>query len=167
MSLHRKILLTIAFALALLMALPAFAVGKDNALPIAGASTEFVFKYLIGEIAAQRGDPVLAGNLFLELAKSSRDPRLAERATRAALYANQLQLALRAGSLWAELAQNSVEANQTITQLLVTMGKLNDAKPYMQKLLAAEDTRANGFLYLNGLFSHTSDKTAVLRLVQE
>lgn len=166
MSLHRNFLLNIALALPLLTT-PVFAVGKDNSLPTAGVSTEFVFKYLLGEIAGQRGDPMLAGNLFLELAKSSRDPLLADRATRAALYANQLQFALRAGGLWTELAPDSVEANQTVAQLLVAMGKLNDTKPYLQRLLAKKDARANGFLYLNGLLSRTSDKTAALRLVQE
>jgi len=154
-----------------LFATPALAVqnsgSKDNQKNQEGVSAEFVYKYLIGEISGQRGDFALAGNLFFELAKSSRDPRLAERATRVALYANQPQFALRAGNLWAELDPESTEAHQTVTQLLIAADKLNDAKPHLQKLLAVENTRANGFLYLNGLLSRHNDKQVVLKLVQE
>ena len=135
--------------------------------PQTGLSSDFVYKYLVGEVAGQRGDPALAANLFLDLAKSSRDPRMAERAAKAALYGNQPRLAIQATSLWAELDPSSVEAQQAITQMLVAIGQLSDAKPYLQKLLATEATRANGFLYLNGLLGRQDDKNAVLKLVQD
>lgn len=130
-------------------------------------TSEFVYKYLMGEFAGQRGDIGLASNLFLELAKSSRDPRLAERAAKAAVYGNQPHLALQAANLWAELDPDSVEAQQASTQLLVSSGNLTEAKPHLQKLLAKEDTRGNGFLYLNSLFAKQPDKQEVLQLVQE
>lgn len=128
---------------------------------------EFVYKYLMGEFAGQRGDVGLASGVFLDLAKSSRDPRLAERAAKAAVYANQPQLALEAASLWAELDPDSVEAQQASTQLLVGSGNLAEAKPHLQKLLTKPDTRANGFLYLNSLFAKHPDKQQVLQLVKE
>lgn len=130
-------------------------------------TAEFVYKYLIGEIAGQRGDLGLASNLFLELAKSSRDPRLAERAAKAAAYGNKPKTAIQAANLWAELDPGSIEAQQASTQMLLSTGNLADAKPHLQKLLAKEDTRANGFLYLNTLFARQADKNAVLSLVQD
>jgi tetratricopeptide (TPR) repeat protein len=130
-------------------------------------TAEFVYKYLIGEIAGQRGDLGLASNLFLELARSSRDPRLAERAAKAAAYGNKPKTAIQAANLWAELDPGSIEAQQASTQMLLSTGNLTDARPHLQKLLAKEDTRANGFLYLNTLFARQADKNAVLHLVQE
>lgn len=130
-------------------------------------NTDFVYKYLVGEIAGQRGDPNLASSLFLDLAKSSRDPRMAERAAKAALYANNPKAAIQATSLWAELDPDSVDAQQASTQMLIASGKLSEAKPHLQKLLAKEETRADGFLYLNSLFARQPDKNAVLSLVQE
>ncbi|MEO8417698.1 MAG: tetratricopeptide repeat protein [Methylophilaceae bacterium] len=130
-------------------------------------TAEFVYKYLIGEVAGQRGDLGLASNLFLDLAKSSRDPRLAERAAKAAAYGNKPKTAIQAANLWAELDPNSVEAQQVSTQMLLSTGNLTEAKPYLQKLLAKQETRANGFLYLNSLFARQPDKNAVLSLVQE
>ena len=130
-------------------------------------NSDFVYKYLVAEIANQRGDPNLSSNLFLDLAKSSRDPRMAERAAKAAIYANNPKLAIQASNLWAELDPDSTDAQQASTQLLVATGKLSEAKPHLQKLLQKEDTRASAFLYLNGLFARQPDKNAVLSLIQE
>jgi tetratricopeptide (TPR) repeat protein len=136
-------------------------------VPAEGLTSDFIFKYLVGEVAGQRGDIALASSVFFELAKSSRDPRLAERAARAAVYGNQQQLALRSAELWAELDPGSVEAQQAMAQLLLSTGNLEDARPYLEKLLVANDTRANGFLYLNGVLSRHPDKDAALALVQD
>jgi tetratricopeptide (TPR) repeat protein len=131
------------------------------------ANAEFVYKYLLGEIAGQRGELTLAGQLFLDLAKQTRDARLAERAARVAAYANQPGLALQATKLWTELDPNSTEAQQAASQLLVASGNLKDAKPQIKKLLQKPETRANGFLYLNTLLANQKDKSEVLAAVQE
>jgi len=140
----------------------------ENASPMdAGLTPDFIYKYLVGEVAGQRGELGLASNLFLDLAKSSRDARLAERAAKAAIYGNNPAVAVQAVGLWAELDPDSVDAQQTTVQMLVSTGKLAETKPYLDKLLVKEDTRANGFLYLHSLFARQADKQAVLELVQE
>lgn len=167
--------LAVTIAALCLAATPASAespAAKSQASPAKAAmqtqlSSEFIYKYLVGEIAGQRGDLGLASTIFLELAKTSKDPRLAERAAKAAVYGNKPKIAVQATSLWAELDPASIEAQQATTQMLVSSGKLQEAKPHLQKLLAKEDTRANGFLYLNGLFANQPDKNGVLALVQE
>src|SRR5690606_35376454 len=75
--------------------------------------------------------------------------------------------AMQATNLWVELDPASIEAQQATSEMLINTGNLVDAKPYLQKLLTKEDTRANGCLYLNNLFARQPDKEAVLRLVQE
>jgi tetratricopeptide (TPR) repeat protein len=137
----------------------------DHAQP--ELTSEFVYKYLVGEVAGQRGDIALASALFYDLAKSSRDPRLAERATRAAAYGNLQQQAISAASLWAELDPESTEAQQAISQMLLGSGNLNDAQPYLKKLLADEGTRASGFMYLNSALARYPDKEEALKLVQD
>ena len=131
------------------------------------ANGEFVFKYLAAEVAGQRGELGLSTKLFYDLAKSSRDVRLAERAAKVAMYSKNAQAALETAKLWLELDANSTEAQQAATQLYVINGDLNSAKPLLQKLLEKEDTRANGFLYLNTLLSHHANKNTVLTLVQD
>ena len=153
-----------------------FAVANPNAQAATEALTsevqtqangEFVFKYLAAEVAGQRGELGLSTKLFFDLAKSSRDVRLAERAAKVAMYSKNAQAALETAKLWLELDANSTEAQQAATQLYVINGDLNAAKPLLQKLLEKEDTRANGFLYLNSLLSHQANKTNVLQLVQD
>ncbi len=134
---------------------------------ITSANAEFVYKYLLGEVALQRGDATLGSQLFLDLAKQTRDARLAERAARAAVFANQPGLALQASTLWAELDPASQEAQQASSQLLIASGNMKEAKPHMQKLLSQEDKRANGFLYLNALLINQKDKVEVLNTISE
>ena len=121
-----------------------FAVANPNAQAATEAITsevqtqangEFVFKYLAAEVAGQRGELGLSTKLFFDLAKSSRDVRLAERAAKVAMYSKNAQAALETAKLWLELDANSTEAQQAATQLYVINGDLNAAKPLLQKLL--------------------------------
>ena len=162
----KKIAAALLMGLATLTSLNAVAESRP-APAITSANPEFVYKYLLGEVALQRGDATLGSQLFLDLAKQTRDARLAERAARAAVFANQPGLALQASTLWAELDPSSQEAQQASSQLLIASGNLKEAKPHMQKLLAQEDKRANGFLFLNGLLINQRDKGEVLNTISE
>lgn len=129
-------------------------------------SAEFVYKYLLAEVAAQRGEMTLASQLFLDLAKQTRDVRLAERATQASVYAQQAVLALQSSTLWSELEPESLQAAHTASQLLVAKGDLNQALPLMRKILAQEKTRPQAFMELNNLLYKVQDKSAVLNTVK-
>lgn len=138
--------------------------------PVAAQSSltaDFIYKYLVGEVAGQRGELGIASSLFLDVAKSSQDARLAERAAKAAIFGNNPVVAVEAVTLWSQLAPDSVDAQQTTVQMLASTGRLAETKPYLEKLLAKEDTRANGFLYLHSLFARQTDKEAVLVIVQD
>lgn len=127
---------------------------------------EFIYRYLVGEIAGQRGDIGTSGAIFYDLAKLERDPRLAERAAKIAAFGNISNLAVPAIKLWAELDPDSTEAQQAMTEMLIATGRLDDTKPYLSKLLEKDETRANGFLYINTLLNRNPDKAAILDLVQ-
>jgi tetratricopeptide (TPR) repeat protein len=49
----------------------------------------------------------------------------------------------------------------------VASGNLKEAKPHIAKLLTKEDTRANGFLYLNSLLSGVKDKNEAFAAIKE
>lgn len=127
---------------------------------------DFVYKYLVAEVAGQRGDLATSGSIFFDLARANRDPRLAERAAKIAAQANIANLAIPAAKLWSELDPTSTEAQQAVTEIMIATGRLSAAEPYLAKLLVKEDTRAGGFLYLNVLLSRSADKAGTLRLVQ-
>lgn len=141
---------------------------NDSVTPdITTTNAEFVYKYLLAEIAGQRGDLSLASQLFLDLAKKTRDPRLAKRAARSAAYARQQRLALDAAILWAELDPDSLEAQQASSQMLISTGDLQSAIPHIKKLLSKDKMRAQGFLYINNLLSNQKDKQATYEIIKE
>ncbi len=127
---------------------------------------EFIYRYLVGEVSGQRGDIGTSGAIFYDLARTERDARLAERAAKIAAYGNISNLAVPAIKLWAELDPESSEAQQAMTEVLIATGKIEDAKPYLSKLLEKEQTRANGFLYLNTMLARSPDKEGILALIE-
>lgn len=167
MPISKKIVLAVACA--------AMSLGMGNTASAATKTTnpeptltgEFVYKYLIGEIAGQRGQFDLASALFLDLAQTSQDSRLAERAAKTAVMGNDGRTAIDAANLWSQLDPASTEAHQALTQMLINTGKLNEAKPHLKALLANEEGRASGFMFLNNLLSRQQNKAAVLTLVQD
>lgn len=138
----------------------------NNTATITEPTAEFVYKYLLGEVAAQRGEYILAGQLFLDLAKQTRNASLAERATQAASLARTPQLALPSAALWSELAPDSMPAAEAASQLFIAAGDLNKAIPQMQKVLANEKVRANAFMEINALLARIENKALVLQTVQ-
>ncbi|MGY1488598.1 tetratricopeptide repeat protein [Methylobacillus pratensis] len=167
MLISKKIAIAVACAaMSLGMGNAANAAAKTES-PQPALTGEFVYKYLIGEIAGQRGQFDLASALFLDLAQSSRDSRLAERAAKTAVMGNDGRTAIDAANLWSQLDPGSTEAHQALTQMLINTGKLNEAKPHLKALLANEEGRASGFMFLNNLLSRQQNKAAVLSLVQE
>jgi tetratricopeptide (TPR) repeat protein len=129
-------------------------------------SAEFVYQYLAAEVAAQRGDLATSSAVFYNLAKSSKEASLAERAAKIAAYGKVPGLTIPAVKLWVELAPNSTEAQQTMTEIYIATGNLDEVKPHLSELLIKEDTRASGFLNLNNLLNKSPDKAATLKLVQ-
>ena len=147
-----------------LLASPAWSASTATAQP---PTAEFVYKYLLGEVAAQRGEFVLASQLFLDLAKQTHDPQLAERATQAATIARVPQLALPSAELWSELLPDSIPAAQAASQLLIANGELKKAMPKIEKVLTDEHIRPNAFMELNSLMMRITDKNSVLQAVQQ
>lgn len=98
-------------------------------------SNDLMYKMLVGEIAAQRGEYVLAAQSFLTVAKETRDEGLAERATRFALFAQDKEVSLQATLLWASLDPNNPQVKQILTGLLLKQGQIEQAVSNLGNLL--------------------------------
>jgi tetratricopeptide (TPR) repeat protein len=160
--------LAVAAALACAVA-PAAAQSKKSAPPPASAelSEANLYEFLLGEIALQRGDTGLAAQTYFDLAKRTRDPRIARRAVEVANQARITDLALQAAKLWNEIEPGSAQTMQVVAALLVSAKRVDEAEPYLVKLLAAEGVNVeNGFLQLNRLLAGNPDKAANLRVVR-
>lgn len=141
---------------------------KKPVLPNQELSAQTLYQYLVGEVALQRNQPELAAEALLDLAKTSRDPRLAKRATETAIRGRQANQAADAAALWQSLEPESPQANQTAAALLLNSGRLSESRPYLEKIIAGEgEARTNGFLHLNQMLARQGDREAVLELVRD
>ncbi|SCY38537.1 Tetratricopeptide repeat-containing protein [Nitrosospira sp. Nl5] len=143
------------------------AAGKSK-LPSQDLTAPMLFDFLLGETALQRGEQDIASRTYLKLARTTRDPRVAQRATEIALHSRQPVMALEAAKIWVELDPNSVTARQTVAALLVNADRLEEARPHLEKLLASEGGSIDeAFMQLNSLLARNSNKSATFELVKQ
>ena len=149
-------------------AAPAAAAESPGSLPLQDLTGQTLYDFLLGEIAAQRGNPGLAAKTFLGLAKRTRDPRIARRAVEVANFARMPELALEAARLWHDADPASAPALQAVSVLLVGAKRVDEAEPYLAKLLASDgNAAANGFMQLARLLAGNPDAAANLRVVRK
>jgi tetratricopeptide (TPR) repeat protein len=136
-------------------------------LPEQELTEPLLYEMLLAEVALQRGNPALAAQTYVDLAKRTRDPRIARRAVEVANFARTPQFALDAARVWHEADADSVQALQTLTALLVNARNVDEAEPYLAKLLDRDgDAAAGGFMQLGRLLAANPDKRANLRVVR-
>lgn len=139
----------------------------EEALPNVELTAEIFYQINVAEIALQRGELGGAYATYLQLGQTTRDPRLARRATDIALYGGDRDSALIAARLWQQLAPNSVQAAQTLLGLLVSGGYLDEAEPLLAAQLQHAPTDAlyqAQFLQLSRLLGAAPNKNEALAL---
>ncbi len=141
---------------------------KHQTLPNVELTDQILYEILLGDVAAQRGRADVAAQIYLATAKSTRDPRLAAQAARLAYEARQIEKSREAFALWQELEPKSMQARQGLATILLSGGKLEEARTQLVELLAA-DVVNNGeiFLQIYPLLARYPDKAAMYTLVHE
>lgn len=141
---------------------------KTLNLPKLELSSGMFYDFLLGDIANQRGKPELAAEIYLDLAKSTRDPRVARRAAYLALDSRQMEKAVEAYKLWLELEPSSLQAKQTLATLLIGGGRLDVARPYLISLLESyPDKVGHALMQIYPMLQQQPEKDEVLKLVRE
>ncbi len=136
-------------------------------LPKLELSQAILFRLLLADIALQRGQFNVAVQSYLELARETRDPRIAQRATESAWNSRFIGAAIEAAGIWLAADPESQQARQVLAALLINQARLADAQPHLEKSLAADKENAGqSFMQLNTLLARHPDKAAVLLLTQ-
>ena len=120
------------------------------------ASGEYLFQYLMSEIAGQRGSGALAYSGLFDLAKRTRDPRVARRAVELAFQSRQFDQALESATLWAELEPESPLARQALSVIAANQGDLPTATATFTRMLAEPGKAPILFLQLPAMLSRAS-----------
>lgn len=132
-------------------------------LPKVPLTDHLLYEFLLGDIAAQRDKPELAAQAYLDLAKTTRDPRVARRAAQLAYEARQYDTAVEAFKLWQDLEPSSPLAKQMLLSLLLSGGKLQEASPVLAEVLQSDPANAGRtFTGVYPLVARVPDKSAVL-----
>jgi Flp pilus assembly protein TadD len=141
---------------------------QPQTLPQQELTPSIFLKFMVAEIALQRGQQSVAVQTYLDLAYETKDPRIAQRAAIVAWNAHATSQALEAATLWMQVDPDSAQARQVLATLLIGQSQLADARPLMEKLLAENQTNSGAvFLWLNTLLARYPDKAAALQFVQQ
>ena len=138
------------------------------ALPLQPLTETILYEFLLAEIAAQRGNVGLSAQAYADLARRTRDPRIARRATELAIFARMSSTAVDAARIWLDTDPASSRALQTLVGLLLTAGRLDESLPYLKQMLAARGAEASEvFALLGRSIASVPDKAAALRLMRQ
>jgi tetratricopeptide (TPR) repeat protein len=169
MALGGLILLGAVYPLAQAQTISSSEAEVGGPIPERQLTAQIMFQVLAAEVAAQRGQFASAARTYFEMARDTRDPRMAQRATELALAGRSLEQALPAAQLWFELAPNSTAAAQTMEALWLSSGKLSDAEPLLAKRLTQarkDKTVAGAYQQIIRVLPNMPDKKGALAMLQ-
>ncbi|HEY8855762.1 MAG TPA: tetratricopeptide repeat protein [Rugosibacter sp.] len=141
---------------------------EDGRLPKMILTGKILYEFLLAEIAGQRGQMATAAEVYFDLAKNTRDPRIVRRAAEIALYARQYPTALEAARMWVAVDPQAKEAQRMLSTLLLASGKLDElAANLAHELENAGPRTGELLLQQQRIFASYPDKAAVKRLLDQ
>jgi tetratricopeptide (TPR) repeat protein len=140
---------------------------KSPERPNIELTEDILFKVMLAEIAGQRGKLKIAVENYLDLARTTRDPVVVERATRIAMYARNNDAAYEAAALWLELDPESPDAHQVMTVMTVRRGDIDQALHHLEFILENSHGKFDQKLWMIANFlGREKDQLAVMQLME-
>lgn len=142
---------------------------ENENLPQVEMSAGLFYKLLVAEFAAQQGQPRLAAEAYLSGAQETGDPRLARRATQAAVYARDSATAISAAQLWVELQPENLDAHQSLAALLIRSGQSDKALPHLEKIIAfsPQGKPGHGYQLVANLLATAEDPQQAMQYMEQ
>ncbi|MGB8517981.1 MAG: tetratricopeptide repeat protein [Gallionella sp.] len=152
---------------------------SDAAEPVTDAKSEadlpkqeltdaMLYEYLVAEIGNQRGYKALAVTGSAELAKQTRDPRLAKRAAQLAFESGDMEKAVTGFKLWQELDPKADAPTRMLATILLRGGRLDESQTAFAKALQDDPAHlGETFLQIEQMLSAYPDKSAALDMMRK
>lgn len=134
--------------------------------PAVALTSELLYRILLSEIAAQRGDFDVASAQFLSLAKDTSDPRLAQKAFRAAIIDRNMARAHEAAQQWVLLAPGDPEAVASSLALAASNGQTAGMASALWQRIEKADDKDNAILQAAAIISKLNDKQVALDVLE-
>jgi tetratricopeptide (TPR) repeat protein len=141
----------------------------DGPLPQVELTAQLLFQLLAADLAAQRGEAGSSWSTYMSIARQTRDPRIARRASEIAIGARALDEAVQSAQLWRELSPDSRAATQTLETLWLSTGRLKEVEPLLTQRLArarAEGSLPAAYAQLQRSLQRAKDRPAAWQMIQ-
>jgi tetratricopeptide (TPR) repeat protein len=141
----------------------------DESLPSVALTPQILYQVLAADIAAQRGEFGAAFGTYMTVARDTRDPRLARRATEVAIGGRAFDQALQAAQLWRELSPDSQPAAQLQETLWLNTGRFAEVEPVLASRLQqarADGTLAVAYAQLQRTLLRSQDRAGAWSMLQ-
>jgi lipopolysaccharide biosynthesis regulator YciM len=127
-----------------------------------------MYQMMVAELAVNSGDTELAVKNYLTLAESQNDPKIAERAVRIAVYAQDMDAAEKAAQRWIELQPDRTEPKQIIAAIFIRNDNPDMAFKYMEEVIKAQPSiNEQTFMPLLGLLAREKNTATVLNVAKK
>lgn len=148
---------------------PAVAPHKFEAdkLPEASLTNKLLFQLIASEVALHRNELGAAYKTYMNMAESTNDPRLAERAAQIAKAANDPKELQRAAELWLKLAPGNEDAQELMVHLGIYLGEYPKVHPLADSFLAQTKNRAEKIDSIQNLLLQSKDKKKALEFFRK
>jgi len=146
---------------------PAMDAEYSAALPSVPLTPDILYQLLVAETALQRGHYAVGLTQYYRLARQTRDPRLAAKASRIAVFVRDKRSALLAAKLWVDIDPANLAARQAISAAYIRSGEPEAALEHLEYVLSREsDDSERGFMIVASLLSREQDLQSALTVME-
>jgi len=135
--------------------------------PAVNLTPELLYRLLVAELSAQRGQYDDAAQELLSLAHDTLDPRLARRAFQMSMTGRNLALALRAAREWASLDPSNPEAVAASLALSASSGQTEGLARTLSRRIASAEDQDQAIVQAAGIVSKMTDKRLALDVLDK
>lgn len=140
---------------------------RPGELPAVTLTSDVLYRILVAELSAQRGDFDRASQLYIALARETLDPRLAQRGFQAAMVNRDMARAHQAAQEWALLAPGDPEAVASSLALAATSGQTSGLATALIERIQTADDKEQAIIQASAIVDKMSDKQIALEVLEK
>jgi tetratricopeptide (TPR) repeat protein len=138
----------------------------QNSIPAKPFSAPTLYSLLVAEVAGQRQQFDVSLANYVDQARKTQDPGIAERATRIAQYLGINHYILEAAHIWVLNAPTDAQAHQILALALIKAGNFPLALQHMESVFELAGASQFDYLALNAQSLSRSEKLELLHQVE-
>lgn len=137
-----------------------------EAAPESPTDAEVMYNVFAGELLGSEGNLEGAVSAYLEAAMNSKDPAIAQRATRVALAAQEWFQAAMAADRWALLAPDDMAAREAAAATMLATQDYVGAELQLQQILERNPDKDEAWAMVSSLLAQASDPNKANEVLQ-